>query len=79
MIDAVIMVALIAVYFDIPTYSYEFPLKHPKYIVKDRMYYKAVRKKFDMSFCDYVEDKVRRIIFSDKGEIIKMIKKKLHK
>ena len=69
----------ISQYFDIPAYSYEFPLNHPKYIVEDRMYYEAVREKFELKFIDKLEDKARRVIYADKGELKKMIKKVVKK
>lgn len=69
------MAKKITAYFGIPTYSYEFPLKHPKYIVEDRMYYEAVRDKFKLKFFDIIEDKARRVIYADKGELKKIIKK----
>ena len=73
------MAKKITAYFDIPTYSYEFPLNHPKFIVEDRMYYKAVKNKFELNLFDKIEDKARRIIYADKGERNRLFKKALKK
>ena len=58
--------------FFIPTYDYEFPLKHPKYVMCDTEYDKLVWKVMGESrwakFSRKVESLVRRIIFYDKGD-----------
>ena len=68
-------------YFNMPTHKLKFPLKHPKYVIEDRMYYHAVQKKFKISHVDHFEGIVRQLIFAEKGDIKKIlgkVKKKLH-
>lgn len=62
-------------FFNTPTYTMDFPIKHPKYVVEDRMYYEAVRKKFKLTFWTRMESVIRRIIFADKGDIKRMVRK----
>lgn len=68
-------------YFNAPLIKMEFPLKHPQYVVEDWNYYDLVQKKFKPTLASKVEGYARRILFADKGDILKMIKKipqKLH-
>ncbi len=65
-------------YFNMPTYPLEFPLKHPKYIVVDRMYDEEVGKKFKSTIFSKIDGLVRRIIYYEKGDL-KMYMKKLKK
>ncbi|MBE7018940.1 MAG: glycosyltransferase family 2 protein [Ruminococcaceae bacterium] len=53
-------------YFDTKRYEIEFPLKHPKYVVEDRMYYDKVTKQFKLGFFGYVELVIRRLLFGGK-------------
>lgn len=55
-------------YFNAPMFKMEFPLKHPKYIIEDRIYYKEVQKKFKMNFFDLLEGFFRKIIYAQKGD-----------
>ena len=64
-------------YFFIPTYEYEFPLKHPQYVIEDRMYYEIKEKKFKTNIFTRLEGIIRRVIFADKGEVKGMISRKL--
>lgn len=50
-------------YFNMPTYKVEFPLKHPKYIIEDRMYYELVQKNFKPTFFTKIEQIIRKIIY----------------
>lgn len=62
-------------YFFAPFVKMQFPLKHPKYVVEDFGYYEKVQKKFKATFFSKMEGYIRRIIFADKGDIGRMIKK----
>lgn len=66
-------------YFNAPMYPMEFPLKHPKYVVEDWMYYDLVQKKFKSTIFSTLEGYCRRIIFADKGELPVLCKKALNK
>lgn len=63
--------------FYLPVHEYEFPLKHPNYVVEDRMYYNEVTKKFKTNIFTKIESVIRRIIFAEKGEIKAMFKRKI--
>ncbi|MBO5480976.1 MAG: hemolysin activation protein [Clostridia bacterium] len=62
-------------YFNAPTYVTKFPLKHPKYVVEDRIYYQLVQKKFKPTVFTKIESVLRRIIFAEKGDFSKMFRK----
>lgn len=62
-------------YFNAKIYPMEFPLKHPQYVVEDWNYYDLVQKKFKSTFLSRTEGYARRILFAEKGEIFKMLKK----
>lgn len=62
-------------YFNAPTFSLEFPLRHPKYVIEDWNYYDEVQKKFKPTFSSKIEGYIRRIIFAEKGDIKKMMRK----
>lgn len=62
-------------YFYAPAIKMDFPLKHPKYVIEDMGYYEMVQKKFKKTVFSTLEGYIRRVIFADKGDIIKMLKK----
>lgn len=62
-------------YFNAPTYKMEFPLKHPKYVVEDWLYYDLVQKKFKSTIFSTLEGYCRRVIFEDKGDFRKNLEK----
>mgnify|MGYP005768112159 FL=1 len=62
-------------YYGQPFGSMSFPLKHPKYMVEDLMYYEEVEKKFKPTAFSRIEGYMRRIIYADQGEIKELIKK----
>lgn len=62
-------------YFNMPTFRMVFPLKHPKYVIEDWMYYDLVQKKFKSTVISTVEGYCRRIVFADKGERRKLVEK----
>lgn len=66
-------------YFNAETYSVSFPLRHPRYVVEDWNYYDLVQKKFKPTVASKLEGYCRRILFADKGEIPKMIRKLVRK
>lgn len=66
-------------YFNAKTYPVVFPLKHPRYVVEDWNYYDLVQKKFKQTVTSKIEGYCRRIIFAEKGEILKMGKKLIKK
>lgn len=69
----------IQAYFNMPIFSLKFPLNHPKYVIEDRMYYQMVQKKFKINKFTVIEGWIRRIIFSEKGDIKKLCKKVIKK
>lgn len=67
-------------YFNAPIYKLNFPLKHPKYVVEDWVYYDKIQKKFRPTIFTKIEGYARRIFFAEKGDykvILKKIKKKI--
>lgn len=62
-------------YFNAPTYNIEFPLRHPKYVVEDWMYYDLVQKKFKITLWVRIEGYIRRVIFAEKGDLSQIRKK----
>lgn len=66
-------------YFNAKTYSMEFPLKHPKYIVEDWNYYDIVQEKFKVTKITRLEGYLRQFIYAQKGERKEFIKKVLKK
>ena len=62
-------------YFNAPVYKMVFPLKHPKYMIEDRIYYEEVEKKYRITFFTLAESVIRRLIYAEKGEIKQMINK----
>ena len=62
-------------YFNLPIKRMEFPLIHPEYVIEDWNYYDLVQKKFKPTIFSVIEGYFRRIVFAEKGEIKKMIKK----
>ncbi len=58
--------------FQIPTFEYQFPLKHPKYIISDTRYDRLVWKIMGNSFHQKIyrktESFIRRILFYKKGD-----------
>lgn len=64
--------------FFIPTYEYEIPLKHPKYVMCDTNYDKQVWKIMGESrrgkFFRKLESLVRRVLFYDVGDYKSLIK-----
>lgn len=62
-------------YYNAPVYDVDFPLKHPKYIIEDMIYYKMETRRFKVTVFSTVEGILRRIIFAQKGDIKKMINK----
>lgn len=62
-------------YFDAPAVKMDFPLRHPKYVIEDIGYYEKVQEKFKETFFSTLEGYIRRVLFADKGDIGKMIKK----
>lgn len=66
-------------YFNAPTYKMDFPLKHPKYVVEDWLYYDLVQKKFKVTVPVKIEGYCRRIIFAEKGDMALIWKKIINK
>lgn len=66
-------------YFNAPLIPMKFPLKHPKFVVEDWNYYDLVQKKFKPNIFTVMEGYARRVIFAEKGDIKKMIKKGFEK
>lgn len=66
-------------YFNAETYPVVFPLKHPNYVVEDWNYYDLVQKKFKQTVVSKIEGYCRRIVFAEKGELLKMGKKLVRK
>ncbi len=62
-------------YFNAPCYDVEWPLKHPKYVIEDRMYYEMMTQKFKTTFFSKIEGYARRLVFAEKGDVAKMLKK----
>lgn len=60
-------------YFFTPTYKMDFPIKHPKYVVEDRVYYEKVQKKFKVTFFVKIETLLRRIIYAQEGELLELL------
>lgn len=65
----------IQAYFYMPTYHLSFPLRHPKYVIEDRMYYEDVRKKFNITKLTHLEGIFRQVVFAEKGDMKKLIEK----
>ena len=66
-------------YFNMETYSLEFPLKHPQYVVEDRIYYELVKKKFKTNIFDKLDYYRRVIIYNDFSTLINKVKKKFRR
>lgn len=66
-------------YYNMTTYSLSWPLKHPKYVVEDRMYYELCQKKFKLTLFDEIERIFRILIYADRNYKIKACKKFLCK
>jgi len=70
--------------FEMKTYEYDFPLKHPEFVIEDRNYEKKVNRIMGfghpfVSFsrrCEYIG---RQLIFSNPQEIKQKVRKKLAK
>lgn len=62
-------------YFNMPKHELKFPLKHPKYIVKDWMYDEMKTNKFKTNILTKMESYARRIIYMEKGDMKKYFKK----
>lgn len=62
-------------YFNAPVYKMVFPLKHPKYMIEDRIYFEEVRKKYKTTLFSFIEGITRRLIYAEKDEIKQMINK----
>lgn len=66
-------------YFNQPSIKMEFPLKHPKYIIEDLIYYEEVNNLFKVTPFTRIEAIVRRLFYAEKGEIKKELMKILKK
>lgn len=55
-------------YFNMPIHPVSFPLKHPAFVVEDRIYHKLVNKKFQTTFLTKIESIIRRLWFAEAGE-----------
>lgn len=61
--------------FNTPIYSLSFPLKHPQYVVEDRMYWELCEKQFGDTPARKIEALVRRFRYSSSKERADLIKK----
>ncbi|MGI5912964.1 MAG: hypothetical protein ACOX6E_10405 [Syntrophomonadaceae bacterium] len=69
--------------FFMKTYEYDFPLKHPQFVIEDRNYEKKVNRIMGwghpwVKFYRRIESIIRKFMFGDKVKFIKKVKQKIH-
>lgn len=69
--------------FNMPIHEYDFPLKHPKFIIEDKFYekalYKIMGRPFFINLARKIEMTIRLIVYNDKRTLIKKIKNLLNR
>jgi hypothetical protein len=68
--------------FEMKTYEYEFPLKHPQFVIEDRYYEKKVNRIMGwghpfVKLHRRIENLIRRAVFGDRKKLLKRILSKL--
>jgi hypothetical protein len=68
--------------FEMVTYEYDFPLKHPNYVMEDKTYEKRIERIFGwghplIQINRRIESILRQLIFGDKRTFIKKLHKKI--
>ena len=71
-------------FFNMKTYEYEFPLKHPKYVIEDKYYEKTLFRimgshGLDVYIYRRVESIIRNLLYGNKKDIMKRLLKKITK